>query len=104
MAEERPVDIWQDYAQAFEENRSRPSPLRALAANTEAIRGLEAGRLMAIIEAVESGADWDQVGDALGMSRGSAWSLFCRMGNELAPGSDLQRRYRTLRDPLTGGR
>lgn len=47
-----------------------------------------------VAEARRSGATWDQIGDALGMSRQAAWEYFAKSASErlaesVAPNSDL---------------
>lgn len=51
-------------------------PLSALRALTESEHELERIRREQVIAARAAGASWQQIGDALGMSRQSAWEAF----------------------------
>ena len=82
---------------------SRCVLLEALGANAALVETLTSTRWQAILVAVEAGADWDDVAEALGTSRGAAWSLFCRQTDVLPPGEG-GRRAAAIKDPLRGSR
>lgn len=54
------------------------SPLDALRANAELVDALTSQRWIAMKAAREQGASWEQIGQALGVSRQSAWEFLRR--------------------------
>jgi Homeodomain-like domain len=54
------------------------TPLDALRANAELVSRLTTDRWMAMQAAREQGASWEQIGQALGVSRQSAWEFLQR--------------------------
>ena len=53
-----------------------PDPLSALHASVTLNRELDRWQATLVAEAVQGGATWEQVGDALGISRQAAWARF----------------------------
>jgi hypothetical protein len=60
------------------------TPLDALRANAELVNRLTAERWVAMRAAREQGASWEQIGQALGVSRQSAWEFVQRKAAEHA--------------------
>lgn len=58
------------------------SPLEALRELVRTEEQLEALRRRQVAEARRAGATWDQIGDALGMSRQAAWEFFAKRATE----------------------
>jgi len=70
------------------------APLDALRELARTEVELDELRRREVAEARRSGATWDQIGDALGMSRQAAWEYFAkrasgRLAESVAPNSDL---------------
>lgn len=61
------------------------SPLDALRANAELIARLTADRWVAMQAARDEGASWERIGQALGVSRQSAWEFVQRKAAEHGP-------------------
>jgi hypothetical protein len=58
------------------------TPLDALRANAELVGRLTADRWIAMQAARDGGASWEQIGQALGVSRQSAWEFVQRKAAE----------------------
>lgn len=85
------------------DSRSAADVLAALEANSVLVQHLSSTRWAGILAALEAGADWDDVATALKVSRGEAWSLFCRQTDQL-PAGDASSRAAAIKDPLRGRR
>ncbi|MGB7236970.1 MAG: hypothetical protein WBD41_13425 [Rhodococcus sp. (in: high G+C Gram-positive bacteria)] len=57
-------------------------PLDALRELTRSEAELDELRRIQVTEARRTGATWEQIGDALGMSRQSAWEYFAKRASE----------------------
>lgn len=78
--------------------------LDALEANEALVQYLTSTRWVVILEALEAGADWDDLGAALGLSRGAVWTLFCRQTDRLPGEGRDSGRAAAIKDPLRGRR
>ncbi len=58
------------------------TPLDALRANARLVARLTADRWVTMLTAREQGARWEQIGQALGVSRQSAWEFLQRKAAE----------------------
>jgi len=82
----------------------RSGMVAALAANEELVQHLTSTRWAVVLDALEAGADWDDLSSALGLSRGAVWSQFCQQTDRLPSGDRDALRASAIKDPLRGRR
>lgn len=78
--------------------------LEALEANEALVQYLTSTRWVVILQALEVGADWDDLSAALGVSRGEVWTLFCQQTDQLPELGRDAKRAAAIKDPLRGRR
>jgi hypothetical protein len=108
--EDRPTRrVPDELARSWSKATSDPDPLTALGATTALNRGINGWQATLVREAIRGGATWEEVGEALGISRQAAWARFRdpgdpeggRMQEEAAKIRErIQEQVRSLRESV----
>lgn len=74
---------------ALQSAGDRDAILAALRANATLVEQLTSERWLVMRSARQAGASWEQIGEALGMSRQSAWEYLTRRLERSDPPADI---------------